>query len=102
MWHLSAFLEYLVKLGIDPKVWIDVIYPGMIKNILLIVYASLVETDLVKNNFELYGADFMITEDLFPVLIEVNGTPDLSGTTIVSKTVCDGVLEDLCKGNQAI
>lgn len=54
--------------------------------------------DRRPNTFELYGADFMISDDFTPWLIEINSSPDLSPSTSVTARMCPQVLEDLIKG----
>lgn len=54
--------------------------------------------DRRPNTFELYGADFMISEDFVPWLIEINSSPDLSPSTSVTARMCPQMLEDLVKG----
>ena len=48
-------------------------------------------------SFELYGADFMLDEDLNPLLIEINQGPTLSISTAVTKDLVEQMLEDICK-----
>merc|ERR1711917_157779 len=50
-----------------------------------------------KRSFELYGADFMLDEDLNPLLIEINQGPTLSISTAVTKDLVEQMLEDICK-----
>lgn len=51
------------------------------------------------NTFELYGVDYMLTEDLQPWLIEINSSPCMSPTTSVTARLCPQCLEDIIKGN---
>ena len=51
-----------------------------------------------QNAYELYGADFMLTEDLRPWLLEINSSPSMARSTHATQLLVDKVLEDLVKG----
>lgn len=70
----------------------------MKRNLLAIILASLEDTDLEFNTFELNGCDFLISEDFNPILLEINATPDLSFSTKTTRDICPRVMEDLMKG----
>ncbi|CAF1150656.1 unnamed protein product [Rotaria sordida] len=97
MWTNSEFIEkYLKPNKLDDK-WDSYIYPAM-KD--AIICSMLVAQDTIeprKNSFELFGADFMLGEDLQPWLIEINCSPTMARCTAVTTEMCDGVLEDTCK-----
>ncbi|XP_058060888.1 tubulin glycylase 3B [Anopheles bellator] len=96
MWSLRRFQEHLQSLD-KGFYWERKIYPDMKKNILAIVCASLDGMKMERNMFELYGADFMVTENFRTMLIEINTSPDLSSSTEVTAVICPAVLEDLVK-----
>ncbi|XP_035913253.1 tubulin glycylase 3B [Anopheles stephensi] len=96
MWSLKRFQEHLQSLD-KGFYWERKIYPDMKKNILAIVCASLDGMKMERNMFELYGADFMVTENFRTMLIEINTSPDLSSSTDVTSVICPAVQEDLVK-----
>jgi tubulin monoglycylase TTLL3/8 len=102
MWTNQEFIDkYLARIG-KKNAWEDSIFPAF-KNSILCAMLSI--QDLVenrKNSFELYGADFMITEDLKPWLIEINCSPTMARSTEITTMLCDNVLDDICKGNERL
>ncbi|CAH1784132.1 unnamed protein product [Owenia fusiformis] len=96
MWFHTEFKEHLSKIG-RPTVWDDVIYPGMKKAILCSLLTAQDVVECRKAAFELYGADFMITEDFQPWLIEINCSPSMDTSTKVTEVLCANVLDDTIK-----
>lgn len=78
--------------------WTERIFPGMQRALIGTMLASQDTMDRRPNTFELYGADFMISEDFKPFLIEINASPDLGATTSVTARLCPQCLEDVIKG----
>lgn len=52
----------------------------------------------VQNAFELYGADFMISEDYTPWMLEVNSSPGMLPTSVEKTRLCAAVIRDTFKG----
>lgn len=84
----------------QPEIWQTTIYPGMRQSIICTLLASQDTMDTRKNCFELFGADFMLSESFEPWLIEINSGPSMSSSTSVTARMCAQVLEDVIKGNQ--
>lgn len=93
MWSLEQFKTHLTHKGAPEGTW-SKIYNGFKQNLVAVVMASLDETELVQNAFELYGCDFMLDEHYNPILIEINSTPDLSPSTEITARICPTVLKD--------
>ncbi|XP_067008078.2 tubulin glycylase 3A-like [Anabrus simplex] len=96
MWDNYTFKTYLRAIGQADK-WEKCIYPGMRESIIGVLLASQDHMDRRKNAFELFGADFMVTEDFTPWLIEINSSPCMAPTTSVTARMCAQCLEDVIK-----
>ncbi|XP_045619331.2 LOW QUALITY PROTEIN: tubulin glycylase 3E [Procambarus clarkii] len=96
MWDCQQFKEYLRGLKKE-GMWEEVIYPGMRDALVAAMLAAQVEMDSFKHGFELFGADFMLTEDLRPWLIEINSSPCMAATTSVTRRMCAQCLHDVIK-----
>lgn len=117
MWDCHTFQAYLRQIG-KYEMWLNRIYPGMQKAIIGSMLACQENMDRRPNTFELYGefiwsiklkifiqflmfnigADFMISEDFYPWLIEINASPDLAPSTSVTARLCPQAVEDTIKG----
>ncbi|XP_033644540.1 tubulin monoglycylase TTLL3-like [Asterias rubens] len=96
MWTSGEFQQYLKNRGCG-SVWQDSIYPGMKKAVIAALQCTQDIVEMRKNSFELYGADFMLTEDFHPWLIEINSSPAMGATTEITEQLCHDVIEDTMK-----
>ncbi|XP_050309337.1 tubulin glycylase 3A-like isoform X2 [Anthonomus grandis grandis] len=96
MWDCHTFKAYLKQIGFLDK-WSQVIFPGMKQSIICAMLASQDTMDRRPNTYEIYGADFMLTEDFTPWLLEINCSPDLSFSTSVTSRLCPQCMEDILK-----
>ncbi|KAJ8979031.1 hypothetical protein NQ317_003134 [Molorchus minor] len=96
MWDSSQFKNYLSDIGY-PNVFNEIIYPGMKQCIIAAVLIHREKLDRRRNCFELQGADFILTEDFKPWLLEINSSPALHASTPVTAKMCPAVLEDVVK-----
>jgi tubulin monoglycylase TTLL3/8 len=97
MWDSNDFVRYLTNIGY-PNTFKETVYPGMKQCITAAVLMHQDKMVVRKNCFELYGADFILTEDFQPWLLEINSNPALYGSTPVTARMCPKVLEDVIKG----
>lgn len=97
MWTNKEFIDKYLKKINRCEAWNQIIYPGMKNAIICSMMSTQDIIETRKNTFELYGADFMISEDLKPWLIEINCSPTMARTTAITACLCDSVLEDVCK-----
>ncbi|CAH2066184.1 unnamed protein product, partial [Iphiclides podalirius] len=96
MWDCHTFKAYLRQIG-KYELWDTKIYPGIKQSLIGAMLACQESMDKRQSSFELYGADFMLTDDFTPWLIEINSSPDLAPTTSVTARLCPQCLEDVIK-----
>lgn len=97
MWDSGQFENYLSNIGY-PDNFKNIVYPGMKQCITAAVLMHQNKMIKRRNCFELYGADFILTEDHQPWLLEINSAPALFSSTPVTAKMCPKVLEDVIKG----
>lgn len=98
MWNLTEFREYLESINEGDK-WKSKIYPAIKKNLIGICMLGMENIDFKPNRFQIFGADFLITDDFFVYLLEVNGKPAIhTNPTVVTKDIFRQVCEDSIKG----
>ncbi|XP_018086854.2 tubulin monoglycylase TTLL3 [Xenopus laevis] len=88
--------EYLCMIGAE-NAWEDVMVPGIKKIIYQTMLVSQSKVTPRKNSFDIYGADFMFSENFNPWLIEINSRPDMSSPTAVTGMIFESILEDTIK-----
>lgn len=96
MWTSDEFIEYLRSKG-QSEVWKESVIPGMKKAILCSLLSAQDQVEPRKGSFELFGADFMLDEDLQPWLIEINSSPSMARNTRATTRLVDCVMEDTIK-----
>jgi len=83
MWTNEQFVEYL-KDFYGKDIWNKQIKP-QIKKIIIISLQSAQEKIIQRTNtFEIFGYDFMIDSELHPWLIEINASPAVDYSTVIS------------------
>lgn len=96
MWLLKEFLRHLEYIE-KPNLWHEKIYPAIKQNIVAVLMQNLEVTKMEVNNFELNGADFMLTYDHSPVLLEINSKPALFFSPSVVDLITGQLQEDIVK-----
>jgi len=96
MWDSDQFKDYLEKEG-KPDAWKDLIYPQMMDIAVKISKCCQEEVIQRKNTFELFGADFILDENMRPWCIEVNSSPSMDTSTPATAKVVGSALSDMLK-----
>ncbi|XP_043259692.1 tubulin glycylase 3A-like [Colletes gigas] len=97
-WDCEKLNEYLKQMGLEGEPYYDRIYPKMSEAIVLTMLASQEHMDRRRCSFELYGADFVVMEDLSVWLIEINTNPRMHPpSSRITKRLYSGVLQSLVK-----
>ncbi|CAH1104570.1 unnamed protein product [Psylliodes chrysocephalus] len=96
MWDSNEFRTYLIGKG-QPSAFNDIVYPGMKECITAAVLMHHENMEKRRNTFEVYGADFILTEDFIPWLLEINANPALHASTPVTARLCPKLMEDVIK-----
>ncbi|NWZ11271.1 TTLL3 monoglycylase, partial [Agelaius phoeniceus] len=93
IWSNKQFQAHLAWLG-QANAWQRVVVPGMKAAILNALRCARDEVGSRKGSFELFGADFLIGEDLQPWLLEINSCPTMSPSSAVTRQLCANVQRD--------
>ncbi|XP_029036161.1 tubulin glycylase 3A-like isoform X1 [Osmia bicornis bicornis] len=97
-WDCDKLNEYLKQTGYEGEPYYEKIYPKMSEAIVLTMLASQEHMDRRRCSFELYGADFVVMEDLSVWLIEINTNPRMHPpSSRITKRLYSNVLESLVK-----
>ncbi|XP_015364911.1 PREDICTED: tubulin glycylase 3A-like [Diuraphis noxia] len=96
MWNYSELQDHLRKIG-QEYVWDELIFPGMCECVYAVLQAATDTTVYRDKTFQLFGADFLITENFIPYLIEINSTPGLNPSTSVIANLAPMLLSDIVK-----
>uniref|UniRef100_A0A336MF73 CSON014047 protein n=1 Tax=Culicoides sonorensis TaxID=179676 RepID=A0A336MF73_CULSO len=97
MWNLGTFILYLENEYGKGDVWDKSIFPEINRSLRKIAHSMAYHTELTPGRFEIFGCDWIITEDFKPYLLEINRPPCLGIYSPVSVSVCGKICEDLVK-----
>ncbi|XP_011305246.1 tubulin glycylase 3A [Fopius arisanus] len=97
-WDCKMLNEYLKTRGFSGEPYYHIIYPKMSEAIVLTMLAAQEHMDRRRCSFELYGADFMVLDDLSVWLIEINTNPRMHPpSSRITQRLYNNVLESLVK-----
>ncbi|XP_029348656.1 tubulin glycylase 3A-like isoform X1 [Acyrthosiphon pisum] len=96
MWDYRELQNHLRNIG-QEYVWDELIFPGMSESIYAVLQAATDTSFYRDNTFQLYGADFLITDNFIPYLIEINSIPGLNPSTSVIANLVPMLLGDIIK-----
>jgi len=92
---IADFSEFLQEITGEAEYWQDVLRPRL-KDIILHCLNAVREKMVQRSNsFELYGFDFLISEDLAPWLLEVNLSPACESRTPWMSTMLERMASQL-------
>ncbi|XP_011134882.1 tubulin monoglycylase TTLL3 [Harpegnathos saltator] len=96
-WNLQNFKDYLQSRD-QELAWESTIEPGIKQNLIGALLASQDNMVNRKNSFQLYGADFVVADDLSVWLLEINTNPRLyPPSSEVTAKLYPEVIEDAMK-----
>lgn len=97
-WDCEKLNECLKSMGYNGEPFYDTIFPRMSQAIVMTMLAAQEPMDKRRCSFELYGADFMVMEDLSVWLIEINTNPRMHPpSSKITQRLYDSVLDSLVK-----
>jgi len=103
MIHSNEYREYLKSLRVEHRgaiiedPWMEVVQPKLKATVLRSLESVQDVIQPRTSSFQLFGYDFMVSDDLEAWLLEVNSSPDLSYSTLTTRTLVQAMLPDLCK-----
>ncbi|CAH1731502.1 unnamed protein product [Aphis gossypii] len=96
MWDYRELQNHLRKIG-QEYVWDELIFPGMSESVYAVLQAAKDNSLYREKTFQLFGADFLITENFIPYLIEINSIPGLNPSTSIIANLAPTLLGDIVK-----
>ncbi|XP_022176617.1 tubulin glycylase 3A-like [Myzus persicae] len=96
MWDYRELQNHLRNIG-QEYVWDELIFPGMCESIYAVLQAATDTSFYRDKTFQLFGADFLITDNFIPYLIEINSIPGLNPSTSVIANLVPMLLGDIIK-----
>uniref|UniRef100_A0A8C6WVN7 Uncharacterized protein n=1 Tax=Neogobius melanostomus TaxID=47308 RepID=A0A8C6WVN7_9GOBI len=93
MWSDEDFSTFLLSQGRE-HLWETVAVPEMKKDVISALLTAQDVMERRKNTFEVYGADFILDQELHPWLLEINTSPTMAPSTPVTARLCRAVQED--------
>ncbi|XP_060849426.1 tubulin glycylase 3A-like [Rhopalosiphum padi] len=96
MWDFKQFKEYLKSIKNGDK-WDTLIYPTMCETLTDVVMESFNPESRRGFGYQLFGADFSLTENFEPWLVEINNAPGLNPTTSIIARIATMLLRDIIK-----
>ncbi|NXR12393.1 TTLL3 monoglycylase, partial [Semnornis frantzii] len=93
IWSCHQFQSYLEQVG-QANAWHEVMVPGMKAAVVGVLHSTQHLVGARKSSFELYGADFLFGEDCQPWLLEINTSPTMAPSSVVTRRLCARVQRD--------